>query len=109
MKIVPFVEQLDSITVLANGLRALAEESPEKAYLLAVAIDKVASEAKKENAEAFKKFFDAQRELPGGFSCTVRQGGKVYAFDENPEWAELKAKMDALEEKLKLASDMKLK
>lgn len=60
VKIVPFVEQLDSISVLENGLRALAEESPEKAYLLAIAIDKVASAAKKENAEAFKKFFDAQ-------------------------------------------------
>ena len=109
MAIIPFVQQLDSIAVLENGLRALGEESPEKAYLLAIAIDKVASNAKKEHSEAFKKFYDSQKELPGGFSCTVRQGGKVYAFEENPEWAELKAKMDALEEKLKLASDLKLK
>lgn len=109
MKIVPFVEQLDSISVLENGLRALAEESPEKAYILAVAIDKVASEAKKENSEAFKKFFDAQKELPGGFSCTVRQGGKVYAFEEDTVWSQIKATLDAREAVLKAASDLKMK
>ena len=107
--VVPFIQQLEGIHAIEQGIMAIGEDSPEKAYLVGVALAKVADKAKKEFAEPFKNYYDTNKELPGGFTCTVRQGGKVYAFEENAEWAAKKAELDAIEEKLKAASDLKLK
>lgn len=49
--ITPFVEQLSALDALEYKLRELGSTEPAKAYLLANAIDKVASRAKKDFSE----------------------------------------------------------
>ena len=58
--IVPFIQQVQGIDLLETKIRSLAEENPEKAYLLAHAIAKLADTLKKDYYEDFKRYFDNQ-------------------------------------------------
>lgn len=107
--ITPFVEQLSALDALEYKLQELGSTEPAKAYLLANAIDKVATRAKKDFSKGFKKYFDEQKELPGWFECKVIQWATKYAFDQDPVWLQIKATLDAREATLKAATDLKMK
>jgi hypothetical protein len=48
------------------------------------------------------------KELPFGFDMIEKKGRKTYAFEEDKEWLQTKAKLDAIESLLMKASDDKV-
>ena len=105
--ITPFIEQVNFIDTLDTRIRAFAEEEPAKAYLIAHAMDKVSKSIKDDYKDDFKRFYDTQWDLHGGFQCQVVRGSKKYDFSKDKTWASIKATLEAREALLIIASDLK--
>lgn len=100
---------LSSIEAFANAIITIGEESPEKAYIIGNQVAKVAKNLQDQFKQGFQSYFDANKELPGGFECRVSGGRTTYDFSANAEWAELNAKKEALEETLKNSTNQSIK
>lgn len=89
---------------LQAQLTTLSQEEPYKAYIAWIELWKVADWVKKESKDWFQKYYDDQKEIPGGYEVRVTLK-RTYDFSQNAEWSALKQKMEALEAWLKYASD----
>lgn len=82
----------------------LWNERPEQAYLLWNQLKKMWDDISKTFSDKFKSYYDTNKELPGWFTCKVTNR-KSYAFEENEEWRNAKARLDFIEEQVKKSTD----
>lgn len=86
---------------LEKSINMLWEYNPEKAYIIWNAFAKAWKRLQDTHKEWFRKYYDENKELPGGYECRVSQWRLVCEYWEDSEWRELNEKLKAREEKLK--------
>lgn len=106
--IVPFFDQITGMDVIDYQIRALWVDWAYKPYLIANTLKKILTDIEKDYKEGFQRYYDENKELPGGFNCKV-SSRTTYDFSVDPEWAELSTKIKAREDILKNATDQQMK
>ena len=101
-------QAMTSLEAFETTINILAEESPEKAYLIANQMAKVSKKLQDNAKEWFQKYFDLNKELPGGFECRVSEK-KTFDYSKNAEWAKAKLVLEEIEARLKNATEQSIK
>lgn len=101
-------QAMTSLEAFETTINIFVEESPEKAYLIANQMAKVSKKLQDNAKEWFQKYYDANKELPGGFECRVSEK-KTYDYSGNKEWLKAKSLLDEIESKLKNATEQGMK
>lgn len=96
---ITLIEELSGLEILEKRIREL---EPEKSYLMATAIAKMAEKVKSDSKDDFTAYYDKFKELPAGFSC--KESERVsYAFEEDELWNQYSGLIKAREEEIKAA------
>lgn len=101
-------QAMTSLEAFENTINTLGQEAPEKAYLIANQMAKISKKLQDNHKESFQKYFDQNKELPGGFECKISER-KTFDFSANEEYAKKKAELDNLEEILKHATEQSMR
>lgn len=90
-----------TIENLEQTINTLWEYSHEWAYIVWNALAKAWKRLQDAHKEWFRKYYDENKELPGGYECRVSQWRLVVEYEYDEEWKQLNEKIKAREEKLK--------
>lgn len=101
-------QAMTSLEAFEITINQLGTEAPEKAYLIANQMAKVSKKLQDNHKAGFQEYYDTNKELPGDFECKISEK-KTFDYSTNKEWAELNAKIEALEAILKNATEQSLK
>lgn len=101
-------QAITSLETFEQVINTLGQESPEKAYLIANQMAKVSKKLQDNAKEWFQKYFDLNKELPGGFECRLSEK-KTFDYSVDKEWTKLNTLIKAREEILKNATEQSLK
>ena len=99
---------IDQLAQFKRDLTTFAEEFPAEACVLANQWKKIMDDVEENTKSKCVDYWMNNKELPFWFSMRESNGRKTYTFDQNQEWCEAKAKLLAIESRLKNSSDAKV-
>ena len=103
MQEISLQDHISSLDMLEGTIKHVWSESPEKAYIMANRLSKLAKSLQDQFKTWFQKYFDEYKELPAGFTCTVAEK-KTFDFSVNEKWNKLNEEIKKLEDDLKNAT-----
>ena len=99
---------LDSVQQFKNSLKEYSRENPVESAIYSNILKKAFDEIEKDCKSKAVDYWQANKELPLGFRVEERNSPKKYHFEENEEWVKANEQLEAIEAKLKKASDSKI-